>query len=46
MAKVVAAAWWTELIEFFAVVAILHQDDLKNRMNYSNSSNHPGAKFK
>ena len=45
MAKVVAAAWWTELIEFFAVVAILHQDG-KNRMNYSNSSNHPGAKFK
>ena len=32
-AKVVAAAWGAELIQFFAMQAILHQDDLKNRMN-------------
>ena len=32
-AKVVAAAWGAELIEFLAALAILHQDDLKNRVN-------------
>ena len=32
-AKVVAAAWGTESIHFFAVLAILHQDDLKKRMS-------------
>ena len=32
-AKVVAAAWGPELIQFFAALAILHQDDLMNRMN-------------
>ena len=32
-AKVVAAAWGAELIQFLAALAILNQDDLKNRMN-------------
>ena len=34
-AKVLAAAWGegAELIKFLAKLAILHQDDLKNRMN-------------
>ena len=32
-AKVVAAAWGKELIQFLAALAILHQDDLKKRMN-------------
>ena len=32
-AKVVAAVWVTEFIQFLAVLAILHQDKLKNRMN-------------
>ena len=32
--KVVAAAWGTELIQFLAALAILHQDDLKNSMNF------------
>ena len=31
-AKVVAADWGIELIEFLAALAILYQDDLKNRM--------------
>ena len=31
-AKVVAAAWGTEFIQFLAELAILHQDDLKNRI--------------
>ena len=32
--KVVAAVWGTELIQFLAALAILHQQgDLKNRMN-------------
>ena len=34
--KVVAAACWTELIQFLTVLAILHQDDLKKRMNTIN----------
>ena len=32
-AKVVAAAWVAELIKFLAALSVLHQDDLKNRMN-------------
>ena len=32
-AKVVAALWGAELIQFLATLAILHTDDLKNRMN-------------
>ena len=32
-AKVVAAACGTELIQFLAALAFLHQDDLKKRMN-------------
>ena len=31
-AKVVAAVWGTEFIRFLAALAILHHDDLKNRM--------------
>ena len=33
MAKVVAAVWRTELIQFLASLAISHQDDFKKRMN-------------
>ena len=43
-AKVVAAVWGTEFIQFLAALAILHQDDLKKRMNSSYSSNRPSAK--
>ena len=32
-AKVVAAIWGTEIIKFLAALAVLHEDDLKNRMN-------------
>ena len=32
-AKVVAAAWGAELIQFLAALAVLHQDDLKKRIN-------------
>ena len=32
-AKVVAAVWGTEFIQFLAVLAVLHKDDLKNWMN-------------
>ena len=43
-AKVVTADWDTDLNRFLAaLVAILHQDDLKNRMNSSFSSYHPGT---
>ena len=31
--KVVAAVWGTEHIQFLAALAVLHWDDLKNRMN-------------
>ena len=31
--KVIAAAWGMEMIQFLAAQAILHQDDLKKRMN-------------
>ena len=41
-AKVVAAVWSTEFIQFLAALAIFHQDDLNNRMNLSFSSYHPG----
>ena len=54
-AKVVAAAWRAELSQFFATLAIFHQDDFKNRINCTRpkmkdrinaflSSYHPGAK--
>ena len=32
-AKVVAAGWRTEFSQFLATLAVLHQDDLKNRMH-------------
>ena len=41
--NVVAAVWGTEFIQFLAALAILNQDDLKNMMNASFSSYHPGA---
>ena len=41
--KVVAAVLGTEFIQFLAALAISHQDDLKNKMNSSFSSYHPGA---
>ena len=34
-AKVVAAVWGTECIQFLATLAVLHQDDMKKRMNSS-----------
>ena len=34
-AKVVAAFWGTEFIQFLAELAVLHQDDMKKRMNLS-----------
>ena len=43
-AKVVAAVWRTELIQFLHPLAVLHQDDRKNRMKSSYSSNRPGAR--
>ena len=35
-AKVVATVWGTDFIKLLAALAILHQDDLKNRMKSSN----------
>ena len=32
-AKVVGAVWGTEFIQLLAMLSILHQDDLKNRIN-------------
>ena len=32
-AKVVAAVWGKEFLEFHAAIQIYHQDDLKERMN-------------
>ena len=32
-AKVVAAVWRAEFIKFLAALAVLHQDDIKKRMN-------------
>ena len=43
--KVVAAVCVTEFVQFLAALAILHQDNLKNRWNSSFSSYHPGAKL-
>ena len=31
-AKVVAAVWETELIQFLAVLAVMHQDGMKKRI--------------
>ena len=42
-AKIVAAVWGTEFVQFLAPLAILYQDDLKIRMNSSFSSYNPGA---
>ena len=42
-AKVVAAVLGTTLIQFFAALTILHQDDLKKGINSSYSSCRPGA---
>ena len=42
--KVVVAVWGTNYIQFLAALAVLHQDDMKIRMNLSYSSNCPGAK--
>ena len=42
MAKVVAPVLRTDLLQFLAAQAILHQDDQKNKMQSSFSSNHPG----
>ena len=39
--KVVTAAWGTELIQFPATIAILHQDNWKNWKKSSYSSNRP-----
>ena len=32
-AKIVAAVWGTELIQFLVALAIFHQEDLKKRIN-------------
>ena len=32
-AKIVAAVWGTEFIQFLAALAILHQDDMQTRIN-------------
>ena len=43
-AKVIAAVWGTEVIQFLATLSILPQDELKNRMESSYSlagANHP-----
>ena len=42
-AKAVAGVWGTKCIQFLVALAILHQDNLKNRMNSSFSSYHSGA---
>ena len=42
-AKVVAAIWGTECMQFLVALAVFHQVDLKNRMNLSFSSYHPSA---
>ena len=43
-AKVVAASWGTELLQFFAPLAILHQNDLKIRLIGSRTSLRIGCK--
>ena len=40
---VVVVVWGTELIQFIAALAMLHQDDLKKGMSSSYSSYRPGA---
>ena len=42
-AKIVAAVWGAEFIQFLAALAICTWTFLKNRMNSFCSSNHPGA---
>ena len=42
-AKAVAGVWGTKCIQFLVALAILHQVNLKNRMNSSFSSYHSGA---
>ena len=42
-AKVVTSVGGTELIQFLAALAVLHQDDLKKGMNSSCSAKCPGA---
>ena len=42
--KVVVAAWGTELLQFLAALAILHQGELKNRVQISQFFNSPGWK--
>ena len=42
-AKVVAAVWGLDFIQFLAALAIWLQDDLKKRMKSSFPSYHPGA---
>ena len=42
-AKVIAADWEKEFIKFLAVLAVLHKEDFKNRMNSSFSSYHRGV---
>ena len=42
-AKLVAAVWGTEFIQCLAALVILHQEELKNRLNSSFPSYHPGA---
>ena len=41
-AKVVAASWGTEFLKFLAAAAILHQDDLKNRLICTRTSSLSG----
>ena len=42
-AKVVAAVWGTKFIKFLAALALLLQDNFKNRINSSFFSYDPGA---
>ena len=46
-AKVVSAVWRAEFIPFLAVLAVLHQDDMKKRMisSYSSIVLHGGNKL-
>ena len=43
-AMVVAASWGTEFLQFLAALAILHQDDLKNRQFCTRTSQRIGCK--
>ena len=43
-AMVVAASWGTEFLQFLAALAILHQDDLKNRQICTRTSQRIGCK--